>query len=167
MIIVTRKESFFFFWPRCDQVLLSIGFVIQLIKDFINHWKCSTKEDAQWPHRSPESQVTGYRFIKAEAYSEPSRTSSRFWEIILVVSFNSLSQQTKIFSKLAKTSLVSPQLMLLLKYQAYFCALVLKSKIFIGISFRKVQVFTINRKELRHIFPWKLERLSSCFSKFL
>ena len=32
-------------------------------------------------------------------------------------------------------------------------ALVLKSEIYAGISFRKVQVFTINRKELRHIFP--------------
>ena len=47
--------------------------------------------------------------------------------------------------------------------RTYFYAFVLKSRIFAGITFRKVLVSTINRKELRHIFPWKFERLISKF----
>ena len=39
------------------------------------------------------------------------------------------------------------------------------SEIFAGISFRKVWVFTINRKELCHTFHWKFERLNSYFSQ--
>ena len=45
-------------------------------------------------------------------------------------------------------------------------ALVLKSEIYAGISFHKVQVFTINTKEFRHIFPWKFKRSSRYSSHF-
>ena len=44
--------------------------------------------------------------------------------------------------------------------------LVLKSDIFARVSLHKVRVFTINRKELHHIFMWKFERSSSYFSHF-
>ena len=44
--------------------------------------------------------------------------------------------------------------------------LVLKSEIFAGVSLHKVRLFTINRKELHHIFMWKFERSSRNFSHF-
>ena len=56
--------------------------------------------------------------------------------------------------------------MLLLQYRDIDYGLALKSEIFAGIFFRKVQVFTINRKEPRHVFPQKFERLISYFSHF-
>ena len=89
----------------------------------------------------------------------------RFWEIIIDVVFQSfISTDTFIFKVGNKSTIIASVDVFIIISGHY--ALALTSEIFAGISFTKIKVFTINRKELRPVVPWKFERLISYFSRF-
>ena len=89
----------------------------------------------------------------------------RFWEIILDGVFqNFISTDTFIFKIGNKVTIIA-SIDAFIIISGYY-ALALKSEILTGIPFRKFQVFSINRKEFRHVFPWKFERLIGYFLHF-
>ena len=91
--------------------------------------------------------------------------SLTFWEIILDGVFqNFISTDTFIFKIGNKVTIIA-SINAFIIISGYY-ALALKSEILTGIPFHKFQVFTINRKEFRHVFPWKFERLISYFLHF-
>ena len=80
---------------------------------------------------------------------------SRFWKFILNGAFQNITIKSKRFWRPGLRSLVSPQLIILLQYQDTFlwtCLALAMSWGLLWNIFLKVQVFTINRKELRHTF---------------
>ena len=66
--------------------------------------------------------------------------------------FEKFISTNKIIFKVGKkvTSIVSVDAFIIITGHY---ALALKSEVYAGISFRKVKAFTINRRELCHIFP--------------
>ena len=94
----------------------------------------------------------------------------RPWESILNDVFqNFISIEKNIFKVGNKVTSIAPAntFILISGHDFMNCSCTYLIVRLCGISFRKVQVFTINRKELCHIFPWKFERLSNYFSQFL